>query len=149
MAKRDLLEIENARIIWPNFEGRPTDFRPQGGYRNFNILLDSEQAQQLSNDGWNVKIKPPREEGDDPRCTLEVSVRFDNFPPKIYMITTRNKVELTEDTVGVLDDSDIISADLIISPYNYEVNGKSGIKAYLKTAYITIQEDRFAEKYDM
>lgn len=147
--KREMLEIENAQIIWKNFAGEPDKFHTKGGYRNFNVVIeDPELAQQMADDGWNVKIRAPREEGEKPLNTLEVCVSFENYPPKVVMVTSRNKVELDEESVRCLDTADILSADLIISPYHYDVNGKQGIKAYLKTAYITIEEDRFAEKYD-
>ena len=149
MPRRELLEIENARIIWRNFSGDPDKFHPKGGYRNFNVVIDDpELAQKLANDGWNIKIRPPREEGEEPLHTLEVAVSFENYPPKVIMVTSRNKVELDEESIGTLDSADILSTDLIISPYHYDVQGKEGIKAYLKTAYVTIEEDRFAEKYD-
>lgn len=149
MPRRDLLEIENAKIIWKNFSGEPDKYHSKGGYKNFNVILeDPEQAQEMANDGWNVKIRPPREEGDEPLHTLEVAVSFENYPPKVVMITSRNRVNLDEESIGCLDTADILTSDLIISPYHYDVNGKQGIKAYLKTAYITIEEDRFAEKYN-
>ena len=151
MAKKDRIpniSIENATILFRNFAGNPDKYHKNGGYRKFNVIIeDPEEAQRLSDDGWNVRILAPRDEGDEPRHTLEVAVTFNQYPPKIVMITRRAKVELDEESVASLDYADIISADLVITPYTWEVDGKSGIKAYLKTMYVTIEEDEFADKY--
>lgn len=145
MAKN--IAIEGAKILFRNFEGAEDKFN-RAGDRNFCVALTQEKADELSAQGWNVRMIEPSDNYDDPLFYIKVSVQYKNIPPKIYLVTSRGKTLLDEDTVGEIDHIDIANADLIISPYHWEVNGKRGIKAYLKTAYITMEEDEFAYKYN-
>ncbi len=142
------LKIEDAKIIFRNFAGVETRYN-RAGNRNFCVIVDdADIAQQLVNDGWNVKTLAPRDEDEEPRYYIPAAVSYKNIPPKIYLICGRQKVLLDEDTVGELDTADIVNVDVILRPYCWDLgNGKSGVKAYVKTMYVTIEKDEFADKY--
>jgi len=141
--------MEGVRIIFRNFSGKEGQFNREGD-RNFAVLLDDTVAKAMAEDDWNVKWLNPREgeeEGETPQAYLPVSVNFKGRPPRIVLITSRGRTNLDEDSVEMLDWADIINVDLIVRPYAWNVNDKTGIKAYLQSIYVTIEEDALEQKY--
>lgn len=140
--------MEGVRIIFRNFAGKEGQYNREGD-RNFAVLLDETTAKAMDEDGWNVKMLKPRteEEGEEPQAYLPVSVNFRGRPPRIVQITSRGRTNLGESEVEILDWVDIINVDLIVRPYEWTVNSKTGIKAYLQSLYITIEEDPLEAKY--
>lgn len=141
------LTVQNARIVYRNFSGTARTYNAKG-LRNFHVVLEPDQARSLERDGWNIKWPKPRDDGEDRKPTLKVSVRFDNYPPLIVQLTHRGRTELDEETVGLLDKADIENVDLKITGSYYSMDdGKSGFKAYLSQMFVTLSENDLLAKY--
>jgi hypothetical protein len=144
--------LEDVRILYRNFSGLPGRFNVAGD-RNFNVILDDEVAKAMESEGWNVRWQPPWEEGDPQRPILKVNVKYEGRggkrtrPPRIVMITSHGKTSLDESMIALLDWAEIEHVDMIINPYPYSVQGRSGYSAYLKSIYVTIREDELELKY--
>ena len=145
-APKDILQIDDARIVYRNFSGTGSKFNREGD-RNFAVVIpDQDIADELVNRGWNVKIKPPRDEDDTPFMFLPVKIKFNERGPKVYLQSGDKMVELDEESIDCLDDVDILGVDLDIRPYDWEVNGKQGRTAYLQSIHVVQEIDRFAAR---
>lgn len=143
-APKGILQIDDARIVYRNFSGIGSKYNREGD-RNFAVVIDNQEAADaLLDEGWNVKIKPPRDEDEDPFMYLPVKVKFNDRGPNVYLKSGTRQVRLDEESISCLDDIDIIGVDLDVRPYDWEVNGKTGRTAYLKSIRVTQDLDRFA-----
>ena len=146
-APRGILQIDDARIIYRNFKGEGGKFNREGD-RNFAVIIPNQEiADALITEGWNVKIKPPREDGDDPFMYLPVKVKFNERGPHVYLKTGKRSNKLDEDSIACLDSIDILKVDLDVRPYDWDVNGKQGRTAYLQGMDVVQDCDRFAARY--
>lgn len=146
-APRGILQIDDARIIYRNFSGVGSKYNREGD-RNFALVIPNEEIKDaLVQEGWNVKIKAPREEGDTPFMILPVKIKFNERGPHVYLKSGQALNKLDEETVGCLDDIDISSVDLDLRPFDWDVNGKTGRTAYLQSIHVTQNIDRFAARY--
>lgn len=146
-APRGILQIDDARIIYRNFSGAGSKFNREGD-RNFAVVIpEQEMADALIAEGWNVKIKPPRDEDDTPFMYLPVKIKFNDRGPNCYLATGTRMNRLDEESICCLDDVDILSVDMDIRPYDWDVNGKIGRTAYLASIKVTQEVDRFASRF--
>jgi hypothetical protein len=151
MPNNDPILLKDVRLIFRNFSGREGDFNPPGS-RNFAVLLTPEMASGLGADGYNVKTTKEREldegeiTGGEPY--LPVALRFDVMPPQVWMVNSRGRTRIGEDLIDILDDAVITHVDMYIRPYDYKLrSGVEGRKAYLKTLYVTVEENELDEIY--
>lgn len=150
---RNTVQIDDARLVYCNFSGRGDKMNREGD-RNFAVVIpDQEIADALMNEtneygaGWNVKIKPPRDEDDSPFMYLKVKIKFSARGPKVFLISNGKKIALDEESISMLDHIEIERVDLDIRPYDDTFQGRGFRSAYLDVMYVTQKNDRFAERY--
>ena len=96
------LIIEDAQLVFRNFAGKEGKYNAEGD-RNFCVILDEDAAEQMVRDGWNIKALRSREEGDPEKPYVQVSVGFKFRPPKLVMVTSKGRTDLTEEELELFD----------------------------------------------
>lgn len=145
------LLIHDAQIVFRNFAGREGQYNREGD-RNFCVIIPPEVAEQMLEDRWNVKQLKPREEGVPGDYYIQVSVGFKNRPPNLWLISSKGRVRVSQAECELLDWVDIARAEVLVNPYNWKIRAgtpdeKTGVKAYVKTLVITLNEDYLELKY--
>lgn len=143
--------IQDVRLIFRNFAGREDQYNSQG-VRKFSVELPIDVAREMENDGWNIKWPKDNPNQSDPdadarlpHIAVEASYRL--FSPQVTLITGKRRTNLTQGELDILDWADIITADVVLNPSIYNINGKDGVKAYLRKMFVTIEEDVLDAKY--
>lgn len=170
----EIYRVENAKIVFKNFEGRQTEFNAKGN-RNFSIVIeDPEVALNMYNNGWNIKVRPETKEDrdaikrfktlpekveylvqkgvlQDAFFHMKVNVNYESRKkPMIYTVagTKRRPILMDETNVGSIDMTYIESCDVAITGFVWENSTGSGISAYLDTMYVTVRQNPFEDKYN-
>ena len=139
------IRIDNAKIAFRNFAGEERKFNPAGN-RNFCVFLPEDVAKSMEAEGWNIRWL--NSYPDEPaQGIISVKLNFGNYPPNIILISDGKMTRLDENTVDTLDFAELEKVDLILRGYEWNVSGKHGIKAYLKTGYFILVVDELAKKY--
>lgn len=152
------LARENAKIRWgfSNFAGAKRLYNEEGDH-NFTIDLTQTEAEKLITDGWNVRQRPAREEGEPDEYTLKVSISDKFDMPAIYFIRGGRKfpVEYMAELNNIRPNM-VSSIDFIAEPGKPWEDEKASIEAgypimkrtaYLKEMYVNMVESQLGSKY--
>ena len=144
------LELEDAQIKWPfsHFDGRKDTFNDEGDH-NFTVVLPEDMALELMAipDGWAIKERDGREEGDPKEYTLKIKISYKYEQPQIYILKGNRRFRASEEDLADIKRSTCERIDVIASPSRWVNGDRTGVSAYVKEMYVQIRESRFAEMY--
>jgi len=160
----------NCLLMSKNFEGREREYN-EAGKRNFCIRLSEEEAlvrfptgrrdlqgnpiygPGLREQGLNVKQCKHREDEEHPDWFVQVHLGFEqNRPnPGITMVKTdasgRPKhIPIDQDTVSIIDHSELVEANVAARASNWSRGGRSGRTLYLRNMDFTLYQDCVEER---
>ncbi len=137
--KRALRYFEKTKFIFDtNFSGE-NDQRFHSKTRKGNIILTEDQAQEMSAEGFNVKVTKPgkklieegREDEFEPTYYVPIICNFESqYPPKVWLCGEGMNAEMLDaESIGILDKMWIESVDVCCSEYS----GQNGKSLYVKS----------------
>lgn len=142
-----------------NFEGRPSKIRPNGGIREFCMIIDNpEYAQKLAEFGFNVKTLTNRDGIQDEELHyLAVRVAYYDrygepvrYPPKFKIFTANNECYYEEQNIKELDSAELADVKLKFTAHYNKVGDKEYQTPYLNSFQATMVDDfMFDEDDDM
>ena len=145
--------ITNARLLrkpFRNFEGRPSKIHPQGGVREFCVIIDDpEVAQELAAFGFNVKTLTNRDGVyDDELHYLSIKVNYYNrdgspvrYPPRFKIFTANNECYYEEQNIKELDAAELTDIKIKFSPHYNKVGDKEYQTPYLNLFQAIMVDD--------
>jgi len=172
--RRDCLaitELDDRDLIFRNFSGRPTDYNPNGGirefaiaFKNYNAEFDEEVAKNcdiMAEEGWNIRVKEKGKDGttsyipgasydyDNHRIYMSVKARFDNYPPDIHIIVEGKGRDTlySEEMTSAIDSLTLHNVSVELSPSHWNDRGTDRIKAYLATMWAIAEPNPYEERY--
>lgn len=154
MAEKKLICIDNTKFIWnTNFSGDPARDRFGSDTRKANVIIpDHNQAQELIDAGFNVKVTKPSPDNEDnfvPTYFVPITINYDtNWPPNIYLVSMDGRPKLlNENTVGRLDKVNVRNVNVVLNPYYNQRTRSSSL--YVRTMYVEqdVESDPYASRY--
>jgi len=149
------IAIQDVRIGWTNFSGQAGLYNKKGE-TFFELFLTPEQADRLAEMGYAVRYpeqtKENLEDEYEAEAHMRIKMKMDGArPPKIVIVNGAedHATILDEETVGILDTTDIQKVDIVFRPYDWTFNADTGRSAWLKALYVTINKYAFDDKYNL
>ena len=148
--------LEGVEIRYRNFKGEVGDFNPTGK-RQFVVMLDEQQADEMAGDGWNVKFTKPKDPEEEPEPYIRVEVSYKaaddrgGRAPQVFLMSGPDGTpnEIPREMLRIADQVDVAYADVLLEPYRWDVQGNQGVKAYLYSIVICIKLDPLMIKYKL
>lgn len=142
--------VKNARILFPNFAGEEQDYNA-AGKRNFKLSVNKELADEMMERGVNVRIRPPREDGDEPQYLIKIGVYRDS---DVRLMSGRAMTKLDYEDLDQVDSEfrkGHVKANDVQLEFHVSVNTKvrnSSPYLRLDVGIIPIGKSRLLEEYD-
>ena len=147
-----IYDAQIGRGSYRNFEGRSGEYNSQGS-RNFVVFLDEEFAREIEAKGAPVVWKPDKYNEGSLRAQMKVHVKYSDrygnplTPPKIILMSKKNRTPLDEEDIKMLDRADISRWDLILTMYKNKGNMGPDNSVSLDTLYAKLNENELDAMY--